>query len=166
MNSKDFIQALRKVIREEVQVAVRSELSKFGNVIAENRTPVTKVVERPRYTESYKKPTVKKSYSSNPLLNDILNDTEMLESETSMQSLNESIDYRDMSEWPSMNYNSQLSNTRQATIPPVVTDINGNRVSTEALAATPGGAAVIEAITVKDYSAILKAAAAKSKIGR
>ena len=36
MNSKDFIQTLRKVIREEVQLAVRTELNKISPVINEN----------------------------------------------------------------------------------------------------------------------------------
>ena len=42
MNSKDFIQALRKVIREEVQNAVRTELSKITPLTEERRRDLVK----------------------------------------------------------------------------------------------------------------------------
>lgn len=162
MNSKDFIQALRKVIREEVQVAVRTELSKIGETIVERKAPVQ---QQSRYVDTYK-PAVKKSakqFSSNPLLNEILNETSTIEPDYSMESLNESINYHDYSEWPTMNRG--MSPSMQAPVPAVLTDINGNRVDTSQLAQTEAGAAVVSALT-KDYSAILKAAQSKSKIGR
>ena len=52
MNSKDFIQALRKVIREEVQTAVRTELSQISSVIKESRKAAPMPAQR--YTETYK----------------------------------------------------------------------------------------------------------------
>ena len=58
MNSKDFIQTLRKVIREEVQLAVRTELNKITPVISENKS-VSK------YTDSIRSTVTPKVYSSN-----------------------------------------------------------------------------------------------------
>ena len=55
MNSKNFIQALRKVIREEVQVAVRTELKQFSSVISEVKQPAKTTVS---YAETIK-PKVK-----------------------------------------------------------------------------------------------------------
>lgn len=167
MNSKDFIQALRKVIREEVQLAVRTELGKIGQMITENRAAGPAVT---KYTESYRptktKPTVTKpaakQFSSNPLLNEILNDTDMLSSNDYMEDINEKINYNDYSEWPTMQV---VMDRKTAAVPPILTDVDGNRFDTTKLAQTDAGAAVINALT-KDYSAILKAAQAKSKIGR
>ena len=63
MNSKDFIQALRKVIREEVSTAVRTELKQFGSVIAETKRPVRQE-PAPTYTSTYKsKPKPKRPFS-------------------------------------------------------------------------------------------------------
>ena len=164
MNSKDFIQVLRKVIREEVQVAVRTELNKIGETIVERKMPAP-VKQQTRYVDTYKPVSKKpmKQFSNNPLLNEILNDTSMIEPDYTMESLNESIDYRDYSDWPTME--RTIAPSMPATVPPVLTDINGNRVNTTQLAQTEAGAAVVNALT-KDYSAVLKAAQAKSKIGR
>jgi len=168
MNSKAFIQALRKVIREEVQLAVRTELGKIGEMITENRTAKPAAA---KYTESYRptkpQPTVTKrpavkQFSSNALLNEILNDTEMLSSNDYVEDLNENINYNDYSEWPTMKGGMDRT---MAAVPPALFDVNGNRVDTVQLAQTEAGAAVVNALT-KDYSAILKAAKAKSKIGR
>ena len=52
MNSKDFISALRKVIREEVQTAVRTELDKFSSVISESKKTKVSETTLTRYTES------------------------------------------------------------------------------------------------------------------
>lgn len=150
MNSKDFIQVLRKVIREEVQVAVRGELDKFSSVITESKTkPVAQPV---KYTEQYKpKPQPqKKQFTSNPTLNDLLNDTVGFKGEGPQVYLEESIDYNDRSEWPTMN----MSRMPQA--PPVLTDVDGRRFDVDQLASTEAGAAVVNALT-KDYSALMKA---------
>lgn len=151
MNSKDFIQVLRKVIREEVQSAVRKELSNLTS-LNEEKAPV-----RPsNYTSTVQRPTLKpkRQYVSNPMLNDILNETAGFTSEGPAVYLEESvndINYNDMSEWPTM------SNRRMpAPAPTVLTDVNGNRVSANQLAQTEAGAAVINAVT-KDYSALMKA---------
>ena len=149
MNSKDFIQALRKVILEEVQVAVRTELKQFGSVITETKQKPAPQV--PTYKDSIKpRPQVKKQLVKDPVLNDLLNETRGFASEGPVAYIEEETDYNDFSEWPTMN-----SRPTAKTVMPV-TDINGNRVDVNQLAQTEQGAAVVNALT-KDYSALMKA---------
>ena len=152
MNSKDFISALRKVIREEVQTAVRTELDKFSSVLSESKkvqvqSPVVK-----KYTESYK-PTVAKTkqYTSNPTLNELLNETVGFRGEGPQVYMEEQVNYNDFSEWPTMN-----TSRRNVATPQVVTDHEGRRIDMQQLAQTEAGAAVVDALT-KDYSALMKA---------
>jgi len=150
MNSKDFLQALRKVIREEVQVAVRTELTQFSSVITETKKQPTPVVSK--YTESIKpiaKRLVKKTLSKNSVLNDLLNETRGFSSEGPAVYMEEQIDYNDFSEWPTMN-------SRPTPTVSVLTDVNGSKINAAELAQTEAGAAVVNALT-KDYSALMKA---------
>lgn len=153
MNSKEFIQALRKVIREEVQTAVRSEFKKLNEGVISERV-VTRQ-EPKTYTQSYKpqpqRTQVKKQYSTNSMLNDILNDTSYVSSEGPSVMLEEQVNYNDYEEWPTMGARPVA---RQ--VPAVLTDVNGARVSVQQLAQTEAGAAVVTALT-KDYSALMKA---------
>jgi hypothetical protein len=150
MNSKDFLQALRKVIREEVQVAVRTELTQFSSVITETKKQPTTTVSK--YTESIKpiaKQPVKKTLSKNSVLNDLLNETRGFSSEGPAVYMEEQIDYNDFSEWPTMN-------SRPTPTVSVLTDVNGSKINAAELAQTEAGAAVVNALT-KDYSALMKA---------
>jgi len=150
MNSKDFLQALRKVIREEVQVAVRTELTQFSSVITETKKQPTTTVSK--YTESIKpiaKQPVKKTLSKNSVLNDLLNETRGFSSEGPAVYMEEQIDYNDFSEWPTMN-------ARPTPTVSVLTDVNGSKINVSELAQTEAGAAVVNALT-KDYSALMKA---------
>ena len=161
MNSKDFIQVLRKVIREEVRTAVREELSIIGESINESRNtkPTSTTVKQNVYG---KKPvnksnsTSKKQFVSNPLLNDILNETAGFSNEGPKVFLEESIgvnhiDYNDFSEWPTMNSKKPVA---AAPIPTV--DTEGRPVNVKQLAQTEAGAAVVNALT-RDYSSLMKA---------
>jgi len=154
MNSKDFIQTLRKVIREEVQLAVRTELNKITPVINENKS-VSKYTDSIRSTvkpKVYSSNTTKKQFASNTMLNDILNDTAGFRNENAGAYLEESIDYNDMTEWPTMNRATAMS--PKSIIPSV--DTEGRKIDVTKLASTEAGAAVVNAIT-KDYSALMKA---------
>lgn len=153
MNSKDFISALRKVIREEVQTAVRTELDKFSSVISESKKTKVSEPTLTRYTESYKPKAIvqKKQYTSNPTLNELLNDTSGFRGEGPQVYLEEQINYNDYSDWPTMNMNRMNVAT-----PQVVTDHEGRRIDMKQLAQTEAGAAVVDALT-KDYSALMKA---------
>ena len=149
MNSKNFIQALRKVIREEVQVAVRTELKQFSSVISEVKQPAKTTVS---YAETIK-PKVKqqpKQYTGNPTLNELLNDTAGFKGDGPMAYLEEQIDYNDFSEWPTMQSKPTPS------MPAVVTDVDGRRIDINQLASTAEGEAVVNALT-RDYSQLMKA---------
>ena len=149
MNSKNFIQALRKVIREEVQVAVRTELKQFSSVISEVKQPAKTTVS---YAETIK-PKVKqqpKQYTGNPTLNELLNDTAGFKGDGPMAYLEEQIDYNDFSEWPTMQSKPTTS------MPALVTDVDGRRIDINQLASTAEGEAVVNALT-RDYSQLMKA---------
>jgi hypothetical protein len=156
MNSKDFIQVLRKVIREEVQTAVRTELGNIGSMITEQRQPAQFTSNKPKQPiQKYnpaKRPTqtpVKRQLTTNPLLNDILNETSGFRSEGPMSMMNESIDYSgDFDEWPTMQMNN-IPGAVANTIPKV--DTEGRYVDASKLPE-----AVVQNLT-KDYSALMKA---------
>lgn len=155
MNSKDFIQAIRKVIREEVRSAVREELSIIGETINESRNIS---IKKPAIKQSviaakpkYKAEPVKKSYVNNSMLNDILNDTAGYTAEGPKAYLEEQLDYNDYSEWPTMQ-----SRPGQRQSPAVLTDIDGRKIDVNQLASTAEGQAVVQALT-KDYSSLMKA---------
>jgi hypothetical protein len=143
MESKSFFNALRKIIREEVQLAVRTEMKRM---LTENKTDHKKVIqhglELNRITE---KPVTKKTYSKDPLLNDLLNETATVPAE----------------QWPTMDFRSEMAQAfggmRQhmdSDIPFVApaTDINGSPVNMS----NEKVATAVNAMT-KDYSALMKA---------
>lgn len=154
MNSKDFIQALRKVIREEVSNAVRTELSKITPIINERVTTAkyTQSVKPAVTTKVIAKAPVKKQYTENPTLNELLNDTAGFRNENAGVSLDESIDYNNFDEWPTMG--RKPAPAAKAIIPTV--DTEGRRVDVSRLAETEAGAAVVKALT-RDYSSLIKA---------
>jgi len=148
MNSKDFIHALRKVIREEVQTAVRTELSNILNEGKSTKPIAAKPVAVNPTTQSYIK-SVKKQYVKNPLLNDILNETTGHSNSGPAVSLEESINYNDFEEWPTMNRSVRPGMGVKSVVP--TTDIDGRPVNVNNLPED-----VVSALT-KDYSALMKA---------
>ena len=87
----DLTKTLRKIIREEVEKAVRTEFVNFVSLMGETKTPKKKVVKakpkRKKVSESSIKKMVndivsdnptqpKRQLSTNPVLNEILNQTE------------------------------------------------------------------------------------------
>lgn len=144
MNSKDFIQTLRKIIREEVQTAVRTEIN---SILNESARPTENRKTAPKKAAPVN--VAKKQYVKNSWLNNILNETTAhMTSPASM--LEESIDHNDYSEWPTMNMNSRPSVVSKKSVVPT-TDVNGNPVNVNNL---PDD--VVSALT-KDYSALMKA---------
>ena len=158
MNSKDFIQVLRKVIREEVQTAVRTELGNIGSMITEQRKSEQNntIYKTQQATSNYTPPRkqtapVKRQLTTNPTLNDILNETSGFQSEGSISMMNENIDYSgDFDEWPTIQMNGMTAaNTVANTIPKV--DIEGRYVDASQLPEP-----LVQNLT-KDYSALMKA---------
>lgn len=134
MQTKSFVKLLRKVIREEVRSAVRSELQQLN----ENALPAM-----PSMTDAV--PTVSKKqrrFVKNDMLNDLLNETSAHEPDQS---------------WSTINYRAEMAQAfgmepSHEPAPLATTDINGAPVNmnNEAVAATVGA-------MTKDYSALMKA---------
>jgi hypothetical protein len=145
MESKTFVKLLRKVIREEVTLAVRREIRSSLN---ENKTDHNKVINHGVQLSKManKKP---KKYVKDSMLNDILNNTSPLQ------------------ESSTMNYNSGMAQsfksmmTEEPNISHVapMTDINGKPVNVN----DQKVAATVNAMT-KDYSALMKAVDKKKGI--
>ena len=152
MDTKNFIQIMRKIIREEVQTAVRNEFANVNASITESKRPI--VATKTINTAATKKPAAK-PYTKNAFLNEILNSTTGFRGEGPAVMLEEQfvsqdqINYNDFSEWPSM---------QRSVTPSVIptTDADGRRVDLNQLSQTEAGAAVVDALT-KDYSSLMKA---------
>jgi len=141
MSKKSFVQLLRKIIREEVTKAVRSEMRTALN---ENKTDHSKVIDHGISLHDMVEEPVpfkkqkRREYSKNSMLNDILNETGPL---------------RENSVGNTMNFNAQMAQSfnRSSTVAPP-TDIDGRPVNT----GNEKVATVVNAMT-KDYSALMKA---------
>ena len=83
----DLTKTLRKIIREEVEKAVRTEFVNFVSLLGETKTPKKKVIKKPKkkvVSETSIKKMVdeivpqkeKQTFTKNTVLNDILNETQ------------------------------------------------------------------------------------------
>ena len=153
MNAKNFIDALRKVIKEEVRSAVREEFLKMNlnESVKQPTTAKPKFVTTNNIRQSEhavtKKPVAKKQLSKNPMLNDILNETATFNGRDYVD--NYAIDYNDYDEWPTMQHSMQMGSPAATMMP--MTDIEGRRVTADNVPEH-----VVDALT-KDYSALMKA---------
>ena len=144
MESKSFFNALRKIIREEVQQAVRTEMKRMLN---ENKSDHTKVIQHGLELNRITNKQSKKTFAKDPMLNDLLNETATIPAP--------------VDEWSTMNFRSEMAQAfggmRQSmddNIPYVApsTDLNGAPVNL----GNENVAAAVTAMT-KDYSALMKA---------
>jgi len=132
MKTEGFVKLLRKVIREEVSKAIKTELKPLLN-------EVNGVNKNTKLTNIASKPVTKKKYTKNPVLNDLLNET-AAEPSTG---------------YDTINYSSEMAQAfgmeRTTAVAPT-TGINGEAINmnNEAVATT------VNAMT-KDYSALMKA---------
>ena len=142
MDTKKFTTVLRKIIREEVTKAVRSELRQMLNEDkVSHKSTIQHGVELHNMVDQQPKKAAKKKYSENTMLNDILNSTTPLQ---------------ENSDWSTMNFRSEMAqsfggNTSTPMVAPV-TDLQGKPVNTD----NQQVAATVNAMT-KDYSALMKA---------
>ena len=142
MKSDGFIQLLRKVIREEVQSAIKAELRPLLNEMKINTHPIAAPVPaRPQRTAK------KKQFTKNSLLNDLLNDT------ANTPATQEMIDYS------TTNFSSAMGeamgspqHVSRPLMPLVTNDINGVPVNMQ----NENVAKTVDLMT-KDYSALMKA---------
>lgn len=140
MDTKSFIKALRTIIREEVQTAVRNELrSLLTEQPKKSYTPtVTETV-----MHSKKQSQKPKSFVKDPLLNDLLNDT-------ASRPLN-------LSEGGMMSFTSDMAQAfgvMRGNEPSIIPshDLDGRPVNVD----NDSVATVVNAMN-KDYSALMKA---------
>ena len=97
MNTKDFVQVLRKIIKEEVKSAVQEAIR---DISTDNL--VEHVVSKPQYDYKPKK-AVNKQFTKDPLLNSLLN-------ETAASSTGIPLEQDEYAEWPTMRMNDLRSN--------------------------------------------------------
>ena len=138
MKTQGFVKLLRKVIREEVRNVIVKELKPILNEVNIKKHDINlqEVLDTPKKP---KQPVMKKQYTKNAALNDILNETASTPPE----------------EWNSMNFRSDMAEAfgMQSSNTPLTTKgINGESIdmNNEAVATT------VNAMT-KDYSALMKA---------
>ena len=133
-----FITILRKVIREEVTLAVRRELRSNLN---ETKTDHKKVMKHGLELSKMasKKP---KKYVKDPMLNDILNETSPLQENRTMN----------YNSGMAQSFRSMMNNEPEVNHVAPMTDITGKPVNTN----NENVATVVNAMT-KDYSALMKA---------
>lgn len=151
MNTKEFVQVLRKIIKEEVKSAVTEAMRDISiNNLVETVTSTSDISLKESYTPVKQK--IKKSepkaYTKDPLLNSLLN-------ETAQSGAHIPIEHNDFSEWPSMDFKTDYSGVmgRPKFIQPQNTKID----------ATPDGinpSAVpeeIKSVLTRDYRSLMKA---------
>ena len=144
MKKDGFVKLLRKIIRDEVSKAVKNALneSKINQVTSADFS-LTEMSE----DSVTNKPRVKKQYTKNSMLNDLLNET----AATPVS--------QEMADWSSMNYKSEMAEafgqgmSASKPVTPLATKgINGEPVNMN----NENVAKVGNAMT-KDYSALMKA---------
>lgn len=161
MNTKEFLKQIRQIIREEVRSAVEAEF----NVLLESLDKTAKkinnpILEKAESTQVRPKFNPKKSnvtYSSNPLINDILSSTAekgfsskdfhgILEEDYNPVQLG----HNDFDEWPTMRNMSNMNMTSAGTINAIPkTDIDGRPVTEVA--------PEVEQALTRDYTSLMKA---------
>jgi hypothetical protein len=142
MSSKSLVKVLRKIIREEVRAAVKE-------VLTEQTTNHKQVISHGMDLHSMterSKPKTKKSFSSNSMLNDILNETA---GTADFASMRQGPLVMQQDSWPNM---GSMKTSNMVQTPLATTDVNGAPVNmnNEAVAKTVD-------IMTRDYSALMKA---------
>ena len=154
MTTKEFVQAIRRIIQEEVQKTVRKEIQVMLN---ESRTVDTSIkdVYEPRINVKPRPAKQPKTYSKNPMLNDILNETSPMRGDGNY--ITETfaapdIDYNDFNEWPSMRNAPSMMSGRMGAVSMIpTTDTEGRPVQNVQVPEE-----VANALT-RDYSSLMKA---------
>jgi hypothetical protein len=156
MNTKEFVQAIRRIIKEEVQKTVKQEIQVL---LSESKTIDTSLVDiiEPRVKPQPRKTQTQRTFSKNPLLNEILNSTAPMSihdsylQESFMTDSFAEINYNDHDEWPTMRNMSGMSNKIGVASMLPTTDTEGRPVHNVHVPEE-----VANALT-KDYSALMKA---------
>jgi len=143
MSSKSFVKLLRKIIKEEVQDAVREVLTEQKsnyNQVIEHGMNLSNISENTIPT----RPIAKKQFTKNSMLNDLLNETA------------NTVPSQEQLDWNTMNFKSEMAESFGMSTghgaPIATTGINGEPVNMN----NQSVASTVNAMT-KDYSALMKA---------
>ncbi len=144
--SQSFVKLLRKVIREEVRSAVKEimvEQKVNHNSIIEHGMKLSEISENPMPN----KPRAKKQFTSNPMLNELLNETAATPAS------------QEMMDYSTMNFKSEMAEAfgaerqqAQPSMPLVTKGQQGEPVNM----ADENVATAVKAMT-RDYSSLIKA---------
>jgi hypothetical protein len=166
MDTKTFLSAIRQVIKEEVRSAIRTELKQIlseNNIKKTTESTIQHGINLHKQT-TYTKPAAKKqtNFSSNSMINSILNDTAVTMNPKELYDEGPAISYSDplmmehndtfsfsSADAPGFGMMQQMRGATPNAIP--TTDIDGRRVDVNALPED-----VTKALT-RDYSALMKA---------
>jgi hypothetical protein len=141
MNTENFLKLLRQVIKEEVNSAVKTAVQKEFQILYESLDRVSnKVIKESSVSkiDAPKKFIPKKTqttYSANPILNEILNDTASTGFSTKdfvsiLEEYNpEQLGHNDFDEWPSVQNRSMMRMPNHQTSVMPSTDIDGRPVT-------------------------------------
>jgi hypothetical protein len=149
MNTKDFVQVLRKIIKEEVKTAVKEAIRDMST-----DNLIESVVSKPKPEYNYKpsKKSAPKQFVKDPLLNSLLNET----AANGISIPVDTLGHDDYSEWPTME--SSGMNTNFASIMGSPKFVDNRKID-----ATPDGIppqAVPEEVKgalTRDYRSLMKA---------
>jgi len=149
MNTKEFVQVLRKIIKEEVKSAVTEamrDISINNLVESVSSTPVYNTPIETYKPKQQTKKTEPKTYTKDPLLNSLLN-------ETAQSGAHIPLEHNDYSEWPTMDLKTDYSGimgkpkfVQSTKIDATPDGINPNAVPEE-----------IKSVLTRDYRSLMKA---------
>ena len=150
MNTKDFVQVLKKVIKEEVKAAVHEAIKELSSdnlieSVVNKQKPNYSL--KPEYNYKPKKQPATKQFTKDPLLNSLLNETAV-----SGFSIPPDSEHNDFSEWPTMemdnSYSSLMGSPKFVTnkINAIPDGINPNAVPEE-----------VKGALTRDYRSLMKA---------
>ena len=145
MNTKEFVQVLRKIIKEEVKSAVTEAIRDMST---DNLIESVVSKPKPEYNYKPKKQPAQKQFTKDPLLNSLLNETA-----ASGYSIPAETNYNDYSEWPTMDLKTDYSGimgkpkfAQPTKIDATPDGINPNAVPEE-----------IKNVLTRDYRSLMKA---------
>ena len=154
MNTKEFVQVLRKIIKEEVKSAVTEAMRDISiNNLVESVTTTTNIPLKESYApvKQKVKKAESKAYTKDPLLNSLLN-------ETARSGAHIPTEHNDYSEWPTMEMNNLNVGSNYSSIMGSPKFMDNKRID-----ATPDGInpnAVpeeIKSVLTRDYRSLMKA---------
>ena len=144
MNTKEFVQVLRKIIKEEVKSAVSEAMR---DISVNNLVESVEYIQEPIINKSKTiKKSEPKSFVKDPLLNSLLN-------ETAKSGAHIPMEHNDYSEWPTLDMKSNFSSimgspkfAQSQKIDATPEGINPNAVPEE-----------IKSVLTRDYRSLMKA---------